>query len=332
MVFVNYEEKQSAQNALKRLNKMKLLNRTLEVEWANKITQLQRQKMEREKFNYMPPPTLEYNYPPPNPSIIDNICHAISSVPRLYTQVLHLMNKMNLPPPFTVSLPTLRMDSLSANRSLMGVFSNSSNGVKRGDEKKRKHNEQHNSFQETEEEEEEEEEEPKDDKNRTKENFTIMKNRKREPHIIEHELHKGSLTSTGGPTGKKPIPIQLNTSTIIETSSSPGIEPQSSLKVETSEIVLEDSSTNAIPAKSTLSEMLTLEIPQRHVITSEELASNRLSQAEISELPLFKEGKQYDPGTPSSRLFIRNLPSDLGRSELEYIFGRYFESDEAMKR
>lgn len=26
--------------------------------------------------------------------------HAIGTVPRLYNQVLHLMNKMNLPPPF----------------------------------------------------------------------------------------------------------------------------------------------------------------------------------------------------------------------------------------
>ena len=29
-----------------------------------------------------------------------NLCAAIIAVPKLYTQVLHLMNKMNLPPPF----------------------------------------------------------------------------------------------------------------------------------------------------------------------------------------------------------------------------------------
>ncbi|CAG8489451.1 719_t:CDS:2, partial [Paraglomus brasilianum] len=32
--------------------------------------------------------------------ILQNITSAIAAVPRLYTQVLHLMNKMNLPPPF----------------------------------------------------------------------------------------------------------------------------------------------------------------------------------------------------------------------------------------
>ncbi len=31
--------------------------------------------------------------------------NAIAAVPKLYTQVLHLMNKMNLPPPFGPILP-----------------------------------------------------------------------------------------------------------------------------------------------------------------------------------------------------------------------------------
>ncbi|KAI8809912.1 hypothetical protein BJ742DRAFT_802836 [Cladochytrium replicatum] len=50
---------------------------------------------------YPPSPQIRYKYPPPNDLILGNICHAISAVPKLYVQVLHLMNKMNLPPPFT---------------------------------------------------------------------------------------------------------------------------------------------------------------------------------------------------------------------------------------
>ncbi|ORY97283.1 hypothetical protein BCR43DRAFT_513711 [Syncephalastrum racemosum] len=49
---------------------------------------------------YPSDPQLRYRYPDPNPEILANITHAIASVPRLYVQVLHLMNKMNLPPPF----------------------------------------------------------------------------------------------------------------------------------------------------------------------------------------------------------------------------------------
>ncbi|XP_061406271.1 RNA-binding region-containing protein 3 isoform X1 [Lethenteron reissneri] len=49
---------------------------------------------------YTANPLLRYRYPPPTTNILANICHALSSSPRFYTQVLHLMNKMNLPAPF----------------------------------------------------------------------------------------------------------------------------------------------------------------------------------------------------------------------------------------
>eukprot|EP00743_Colponemidia_sp_Colp-15_P008520 GILK01009268.1.p1 GENE.GILK01009268.1~~GILK01009268.1.p1 ORF type:complete len:187 (+),score=19.37 GILK01009268.1:40-561(+) len=56
-------------------------------------------------LNLSPPSTLTYKYPPPNPIILNNISHALANVPRFYVQVLHLMNKMNLPPPFGPPLP-----------------------------------------------------------------------------------------------------------------------------------------------------------------------------------------------------------------------------------
>mmetsp|Transcript_34120 Transcript_34120/g.88055 ORF Transcript_34120/g.88055 Transcript_34120/m.88055 type:complete len:484 (+) Transcript_34120:102-1553(+) len=45
-------------------------------------------------------PSLHYLYPPPTPHILSNIAAALMASPRFYTQVLHLMNKMCLPPPF----------------------------------------------------------------------------------------------------------------------------------------------------------------------------------------------------------------------------------------
>ncbi|KAJ3119003.1 hypothetical protein HK098_005770 [Nowakowskiella sp. JEL0407] len=51
-------------------------------------------------LKYPKSPLLEYKYPPPTPETIANISKAILTIPKLYTQVLHLMNKMNLPPPF----------------------------------------------------------------------------------------------------------------------------------------------------------------------------------------------------------------------------------------
>ncbi|CAI9289826.1 unnamed protein product [Lactuca saligna] len=52
------------------------------------------------------PPHLEYAYPPPDGNILTNILNALIAVPRFYTQVLHLMNKMNIPAPFRSALPT----------------------------------------------------------------------------------------------------------------------------------------------------------------------------------------------------------------------------------
>ena len=50
--------------------------------------------------NFAPSPQLEYLYPRPDSTIITNIMNALIAVPKFYTQVLHLMNKLNLPPPF----------------------------------------------------------------------------------------------------------------------------------------------------------------------------------------------------------------------------------------
>lgn len=57
-------------------------------------------------FEYPLDPSLEYMYPAPTVSILTNIANALASVPRFYVQVLHLMNKMNLPAPFGLLTPT----------------------------------------------------------------------------------------------------------------------------------------------------------------------------------------------------------------------------------
>ncbi|GAQ83612.1 RNA binding protein [Klebsormidium nitens] len=56
-------------------------------------------------LDYPFPPHLRYRYPPPDAGVLGNIQAALISVPRFYTQVLHLMNKMNLPPPFASVFP-----------------------------------------------------------------------------------------------------------------------------------------------------------------------------------------------------------------------------------
>ena len=68
-----------------------------------------------EKFGMQYPlnPKLHYMYPPPTVSILTNIANAMASMPKFYVQVLHLMNKMNLPAPFgaLTATPPLADDS-----------------------------------------------------------------------------------------------------------------------------------------------------------------------------------------------------------------------------
>ncbi|KAI8035936.1 uncharacterized protein LOC128256754 isoform X1 [Drosophila gunungcola] len=51
-------------------------------------------------FTQPPPPYLRYSYPPINGEILARIGQSLQSNTRFYTQVLHLMNRMNLEPPF----------------------------------------------------------------------------------------------------------------------------------------------------------------------------------------------------------------------------------------
>ncbi|KAG8244824.1 RNA-binding region-containing protein 3 [Homalodisca vitripennis] len=56
-------------------------------------------------FSQPPPLNIYYQYPPPTRIVLENICKAMANIPKLYNQVLHLMNKMNLPCPFTNNYP-----------------------------------------------------------------------------------------------------------------------------------------------------------------------------------------------------------------------------------
>lgn len=59
-------------------------------------------------FSQPPPPYLYYEYPLINRNIVDSICIALEFSEKFYTQVLHLMNRMNLEPPFVPGDPNLK--------------------------------------------------------------------------------------------------------------------------------------------------------------------------------------------------------------------------------
>ncbi|XP_016085238.1 RNA-binding protein 40-like [Sinocyclocheilus grahami] len=132
MAFATFSSETSASKALNRLHQLRILGHTLVVEFAkdqDHVTVLkdppvsksgvgaQSEKGKKEKqqtsvplvdnsiapslgLKFQTNPTLKYLYPPPSSGILTNITHTLLSVPKFYVQVLHLMNKMNLPCPF----------------------------------------------------------------------------------------------------------------------------------------------------------------------------------------------------------------------------------------
>ncbi|XP_010142553.1 PREDICTED: RNA-binding protein 40-like, partial [Buceros rhinoceros silvestris] len=130
--FATFPSENAAMKALSRLHQLKLLGHTLVVEFAKEQDSVQvlSQASVSEKCKSSEEPVkeeenkepscvkiengiapnhgltfpinscLKYLYPPPSTTILANIANALASVPKFYVQVLHLMNKMNLPPPF----------------------------------------------------------------------------------------------------------------------------------------------------------------------------------------------------------------------------------------
>lgn len=68
--------------------------------------------------------TLKYKFPPPSKEIIDNVAKSLLDVPELYQNVLNIMNKMALPPPF-VDKPASQFNDASSSKTVRKKFERS---------------------------------------------------------------------------------------------------------------------------------------------------------------------------------------------------------------
>ncbi|XP_050094903.1 RNA-binding region-containing protein 3 [Anopheles aquasalis] len=68
-------------------------------------------------FEGFPPSSILYQYPKISPATLDNIARELTSNGAFYYQVLHLMNKMNLKPPFAVQDEARNTNSASQENS-----------------------------------------------------------------------------------------------------------------------------------------------------------------------------------------------------------------------
>jgi len=238
-------------------------------------------------------PTLKYQYPPPNPDIIINIMNAIVAVPKLYTQVIHLMNKMNLPPPFG--------EATSMTPMLYNYFyKNKSNN-----KKKRKKRDKLLSSDES-------EIESDDDENEKKKKLQEENIQMHDTIITNSHLNKKIKLM---PTQNE-IHIKIN----VENKSN----QNENIDDNKNDNNIKELSIN--PSKSDTIESSETYEANKNYISLEELQSNKISQEEIEKLPAYRN---YKEGIPSRTLFLKNINVKLTKEEdLKHIFGRYLKDEE----
>ncbi|XP_013788763.1 RNA-binding protein 40-like [Limulus polyphemus] len=369
--FATFSSPQHAEQALKRLHQLNVLERRLVVEFAKpqqkkyfphegdfSRTELMEQKVlpakempEREEIqsrmakfklqlhsvapklglDYLPSPLLKYRYPPPTPTILSNICHALSAVPKFYTQVLHLMNKMNLPAPFgplTPTPPVMPDVQPSVNPVGKDMLEEEEMDVT------------------TSEEESEIESETEQDK---KEKLQPLK---RPTRRVKRKFKKPKLQQLQAPSTT--VTVRTDPTEVFETPVG-FTENQATKKIQ---LNIKPTEVEVLNNKDIVSETkdsvcvqeggFGMLIPQQDVVhdtkeddedqnlwvgskfvSSDELQKNRITKEEKRSLSVFRN---YQAGEPSSRLYIKNLAKQVVEKDLHRIYGRYIDRDSEVEK
>lgn len=337
--FVDFSNEAVASQALHQLNGLRFLGKVLSVERASKPPDSNNNQQNKPQFDkdstslvkdatmtkdlkegfestssqvnepiakrlgvdYPFPPQLEYVYPPPDGNILNNIVNALIAVPRFYTQVLHLMNKMNIPAPFRAALPTpplpppmpapspprppppvdanSRLEDLSSSESEMESSDDEGVGARRSARPKRK---------------------------RAKREAIVG------PAVDKNVAHE-AVGLKPAVLVPKEIPMIRKKNPMLQIKIAPK-QSQSEQK--------DDGTTEDLEGPED-------EIPNlKPFATPEELELGKLAPEKIFSTPMFKN---YNAGDPDPVLYIKNLAKDFVEDDFYYIFGSLFGSIEAAK-
>ncbi|KAK7072810.1 RNA-binding region-containing protein 3 [Halocaridina rubra] len=286
---------------------------------------------------YPIPPYLKYLYPPPSANIIANIAQMLVTVPKFYTQVLHLMNKMNLPPPFT-SHENMQSQYAEILR-VLGVLPQKdqenidTNDIQNIEQKEINDLSNEVDLERIECDVSETESELESDHDGLPEKLkpVLPAKRKLKPNRIHAKRPNLSLLKqTFIPC---PRPSGSSVSEVFESSES--------IQSKKLELKLTGSLPTATEVESDIEHVhggfgkieVSIENKEKisddpvewkkdmiKYISKEELQSNKINKADWAILPVFKN---YQQGEPSSKLYIKNLAKNTTEADLKHIYGRY---------
>ncbi|KAK2722595.1 RNA-binding region-containing protein 3-like isoform X1 [Artemia franciscana] len=264
-------------------------------------------------------PKLLYLYPPPNPDILLNIIDALTKYPKLYNQVLHLMNKMSLPPPFckceNAQSVLKRFDSyislINLPDAVPATPEDESELSSEEDELSKRKIVLENVVPET--------HSPYKPKKALKAVAPVvaMKRRKKEPDVTDVfdpvSLKKRAFEIKAISLPEKPGESATTfTEKIHDTVGSlpeaKEVQPEGFGKISAVKKKVDESKEEEENEEIT------------EFVTLKELSSNRVKPSDFELLSVFKNWEQ---GQPSSRLYVKNLAKSVEDSHLKRIFGRY---------
>ncbi|KAG1926006.1 RNA-binding protein [Pimephales promelas] len=381
MAFATFSSQTSASKALNRLHQLRILGHTLVVEFAKDqdsvsvlkdppvsdsgaAAKAEKGKKEKQQHNvpmmdnsiapslglkFQTNPTLKYLYPPPSSGILTNISHTLLSVPKFYVQVLHLMNKMNLPSPFgpvTARPPMFEMHP-GPLPPMPPPFPPQNPPLP-----------EHEEGASGSEEESEYESGDEEDKERMIRLMGLVNqpckrplraktsSKRKKPKLKDFLLipkpdshgHSGPVLQPADvfeqpqTLGQKKIEFHISAevSTILE---GPGPNQEQQIADATEDTA--DEEVSAQEASEGFGKIYpSAQVPRQQeeneededipseFISRRELERARLSRDEIKKMSVFKN---YEPGEPTCRLYVKNIAKQVKEKDLKFIYGRYID-------
>ncbi|XP_031634890.1 RNA-binding region-containing protein 3 isoform X2 [Contarinia nasturtii] len=292
-------------------------------------------------FDQPPPHHLHYEYPKANRDIIDAICIALECVPKFYTQVLHLMNRMNLEPPFVPGDKHLIYESASCRIQYACAETQTDEIIWQNLlRNKRKfvasdESELESTNSSTDEEKIDNTHPSKSKRKKLASNIEANKQvllKKKQKNLLKMQRQQKQLESI-----EKPINEQTSQSKISDAFDL----DQQRLKSSTIKIVVPEqlrdvtprtsvATINATDINETKSKQsgnrIEMEVKpiESHIWTDSELNENRIPVDQLNGHPMFKN---YNAGEISNRLYIKNIAKEVLESDLRAIYGRYLEEN-----
>lgn len=292
-------------------------------------------------LNQPPPPYLNYEYPLANRDIIDAISIALETIPKFYIQVLHLMNRMNLEPPFvpgdkhlayasvldarklepTVPVATqtdeimwqnlvrnkrkfIESDESELETSADSSASNDEDGHHLKVKRKKNH-------QDT------------IDNNKTEllkqkqRNLLRMQRLQKEHQMVANESTKPQTICEVFEMDARKAQKMANIKIIVPDQLEVKSEEQSNLQIS---VEVADTTSNQHIENKTQN----FEPSICKTISNAEINENRIPSNQLKEHPLYQN---YNAGTITNRLYIKNIAKDVTEDDLKAIYSRYLEGN-----